>query len=902
MKIQRYVNVLISLALLLGLLAGCAQPTATPTEPAPPPTQPPAPTQTATQAPTSAPTEPPLVPITYPSFADKFGVDLGDTYWAYVNIGWRERPWELPDRDGCPDTPEACVPLDENGWPMADGDKVVFDLRPWGGWWPIGGFEGCRQCSPDGSYYPMIQGEYTISVKGKIGFVFSAEGQVTIGELKYDEASNTTTFTVTLGKNAGLLYLGFRDTQRTPDAALNTGFTDMRITLPGYPHDSDKVFTDEYLAALAPFDTLRFMNQIGGNNIDPGFDAEDNTLDWAERLKCYTPEWLPGREGSMCWEWVVGMANLSGKNIWINIPIHASDDYIRGLAEFLKEKLHSGARIYVEYSNEVWNSLFSQYAYNKAAAEAEVAAGNSNLNNDGSTDSDDWLSRRFIRRTKEIADIFGEVFGKQALNDQVRVIFSWFLLQPAQSNRMLDWFKSTYGAPNQWFYALANAGYFNPDRDLREITNPLPNLNVFFNSMEQGLRDGAKYRVDNANIARNYGLQYVLYESGPDNSGQLQWERKTELMDLFIEGHLDPRMGALVIYDMYNYFWAHPDIQGDMYIYFTLLSPWSRWGLWGATRDIKDLSLPKYQALAFLAGQAKIPPPIPLNLQLEVGKDSNTLSWDAAYGAETYVVYRRMTNTEFEPYAEVNQTSFVDAGLFNPNSYYYAVASRNSYGESQLSRTMSGAYPQKPTPTPRPPIEPVLAKYTTTAPLLDGVIDEVWLTAEPKVMANQLSGTIDSPADLSGQVRVLWDENFLYVLFEVTDDIAHEDIVLADNRWDDDSAEVYIDGDNAKSDAYDGNDEQLVFRINETTVWAQRGRSSGSEYISAITPTGWIVEIKIPLAKFGIIAAEGTVFGFEVAVNEDDDGGGRDAKISAFMKTDDGWSKPSVFGECKLVK
>jgi hypothetical protein len=526
-----------------------------------------------TPAPLPGPTS--LTPLSYPSFADKIGVDLGDMTGAYVEIGWRERAWEvLEPKNGCSeDSLTDCAPLDENGWPMSDARKVIFDLRPFGGWWPAGGTPDCPQCVPDGNFTPDIWGTYTVSFKGKAESIFSAEGPLAgVSPMVYDQATNTTTFSIDFTKPAGLLFLGFTGTQRTPASPKGSGFTDFRVTLPGYDHNTGQIFTNEYLKALAPFDTLRFMNQIGGNNIDPGFDALNNSLNWSERVKPGDKEWQPGHEGSMPWEWVVELANLSHKNIWINIPVHASDHYIQGLAEYLKANLHPDAIVYIEYSNEVWNGLFSQYEYNKQAALAEVAAGNSNLNNDGSSDPDILLARRHIRRVIEISNIFASVYGKAAINKQIRPVYAWFILMPFQYKTALDWVKSTFGDPSQFFNGIAGAGYFSPDRDLREITNPLPNLDIFFSSMEKGSDLGVKDRKAIASIAHEFNLKVMLYESGPDNSTQLQWDRKENLMDLFIEGHQDPRMGSLVVYDMFNSWWAHPDIQGDMYVYFTMLT------------------------------------------------------------------------------------------------------------------------------------------------------------------------------------------------------------------------------------------------------------------------------------------------------------------------------------------
>lgn len=47
-----------------------------------------------------------------------------------------------------------------------------------------------------------------------------------------------------------------------------------------------------------------------------------------------------------------------GSNPWFNIPHLATDDYILRYANLTKQLLRPDVDIYVEYSNEVWGTLF----------------------------------------------------------------------------------------------------------------------------------------------------------------------------------------------------------------------------------------------------------------------------------------------------------------------------------------------------------------------------------------------------------------------------------------------------------------------------------------------------------------------------------------------------------------
>ena len=88
-------------------------------------------------------------------------------------------------------------------------------------------------------------------------------------------------------------------------------------------------------------------------------------------------------------------ANMLDKDLWVNVPHKASDDYVRNLAQLLKDNLEPDRVVYVEYSNEVWNGIFDQNGENLAMAVAEVnSPGGSPLNADGETNQIYWGWRR----------------------------------------------------------------------------------------------------------------------------------------------------------------------------------------------------------------------------------------------------------------------------------------------------------------------------------------------------------------------------------------------------------------------------------------------------------------------------------------------------------------------------
>ncbi|MDO8368513.1 MAG: sugar-binding protein [Saprospiraceae bacterium] len=87
------------------------------------------------------------------------------------------------------------------------------------------------------------------------------------------------------------------------------------------------------------------------------------------------------------------------------------------------------------------------------------------------------------------------------------------------------------------------------------------------------------------------------------------------------------------------------------------------------------------------------------------------------------------------------------------------------------------------------------ANYGT--PLLDGRADDiVWQEAQWLPLDQVWIGAPVTPDDFSGRYKILWDENNLYVLAEITDDTLidiHPDGLL--NYWDDDCLEIFVDED-----------------------------------------------------------------------------------------------------------
>ncbi len=191
---------------------------------------------------------------------------------------------------------------------------------------------------------------------------------------------------------------------------------------------------------------------------------------------------------------------------------------------------------------------------------------------------------------------------------------------------------------------------------------------------------------------------------------------------------------------------------------------------------------------------------------------------------------------------------------------------------------------------------------------------------------------IDAGTDEVGAVEyrkwaAMHDGEYLYIVVTVEDDGARfrdsDDLV-----WEDDSLELYIDGNNSKLTTYDGVDDfQFTFPVRgpggskqavdsgETT--GQFNPSSDDADIDFATgpgdgPRGLrrpnfeqdVYEIRIELDSVGI--AVNQPFGLELQINDDDDGELRDGKWGwhhpprVNVDVDETFQNPSIMGSARL--
>lgn len=394
----------------------------------------------------------------------------------------------------------------------------------------------------------MAAGTYALSFRGQAevgaaGIPEDGSGdRPYIRNQKYDSATNLTTAELVIPTiirdNA---WLAFSGTRRSAGAALDTGVTEVHLWRPGYPTDGSVQFTSEFVAAMQKFHVIRGMDFVAANS--------NPSVKWSDRTTMRHIG-MVGATGQP-WELLVALANATGRDLWINVPVKANDDYLQKLAQLLRygsdgvnpytsaqaspvhPPLAPGLRVYVEYGNELWNSGPGFWGFGWALDLARAVAGDTThpIAYDGSLASDPYLAlRRWIAfRSAAISLTFRRVFGDSAMMTTVRPVLA---SQVGDANvffsEALRWADGFYGqvrttppinrtarAISDLWWGGGGAAYYDSDTPPTDTTEAT--MSAYFAGLPS-----AQFGRDTATDAiwsRGYGLKSVAYEGGPGPGG-----------------------------------------------------------------------------------------------------------------------------------------------------------------------------------------------------------------------------------------------------------------------------------------------------------------------------------------------------------------------------------------------
>ncbi|MNM16229.1 Endo-1,4-beta-xylanase A precursor [compost metagenome] len=167
---------------------------------------------------------------------------------------------------------------------------------------------------------------------------------------------------------------------------------------------------------------------------------------------------------------------------------------------------------------------------------------------------------------------------------------------------------------------------------------------------------------------------------------------------------------------------------------------------------------------------------------------------------------------------------------------------------------------------------PVMTKRLEASqgtPVIDGQQDNVWAAVGRTVINNEAGDQVTI-------FKTLWDAGHLYVYAKVNDPVFNPG----------DKVELYLDGNNAKGNAYDGDDVHYTL--------TRSGEPGAGTYRATEVDGGYIVEAQLPLDN----AALDREIGFDIRVTDAD----RGETSSWNDPTNDQDNDPSKFGTLALAE
>jgi hypothetical protein len=469
----------------------------------------------------------------------RLGINLnGPADWntelPFVDVFRMSRPW-ISQREGADWGQGPELSLDDSGYPTHLED-------------------GCYAETPlvtiNGGHYPT--GQYTVLYDG-------------IGEMRFANAEVVASEPGRIVVEPGG-HRGFRLQLRATDP--DDPVTNIRVVMPGFEDSfEDDPWRPAFLDRWRGTAVIRFMDFMHTNN--------SHVATWDDRPRMTDATF--SRQG-VALELMVDLANRIDVDPWFCMPHLADDAYIRQFAQYVAGHLDPELKVYIEYSNEVWNGQFEQSRYAQRQGMALGLADNPNM-----------AKLRFTaRRSVEMFNIWRDAFG--GTDRLVRVLPSQSA-NPWTAQQILS-----FEDAHEHADALAIAPYFgmNVPRDEADAVVAGGLDGVLDRLAGPSMERTVEHIRENAALAEQYGLDLHAYEAGQHAVGIRGGENHDAMTELFHEANASERMGELYR----DYFAAWEDAGGDVMVVFSSIGRWSKWGSWGLMEyhDLDPMTQPKMRA------------------------------------------------------------------------------------------------------------------------------------------------------------------------------------------------------------------------------------------------------------------------------------------------------------------
>ncbi len=368
-------------------------------------------------------------------------------------------------------------------------------------------------------------------------------------------------------------------------------------------------FTAAFLGRIAPYHALRFMDWMRTNNSE--------LQSWSSRAKPIDARYATAK--GVPAEVMIDLANRTGKAPWFTLPAMADDPFFQNFAQLVKDSLNPALPVFVEYSNEIWNSIFSQGAWVEEQAQQDFPGGIAS----GFTKRLNWHGKR----TAQMCDIWKQVFGARA--SQVVCVLGAQAANTFTASEALSCPLSNLApCSGHGINAVAIAPYFGDYIGQQENFSEVDGwtlatdggLSSLFSELSGGgvlgggptggsLAQSFGWIEEYKALTHDRGLALLAYEGGQHLAGIGAAGDDPSLTTLFTSANRDARMGTL--YTSYLNGWSGR--AAGLFMHFSDISSYTKFGSWGALEQIGQSSSPKYDALRAYAEGAVPPTPAPFH-------------------------------------------------------------------------------------------------------------------------------------------------------------------------------------------------------------------------------------------------------------------------------------------------
>ena len=312
---------------------------------------------------------------------------------------------------------------------------------------------------------------------------------------------------------------------------------------------SRQKFNPDYLSTVRPFNSIRFM---------PWQNTKDTLFTRWEQRTTPNHAFYNGNAG-MPIETMVELSNAVNAAPWFSMPHLADNTLLYRFAQTVKQKLKPGLKVYVEYSNEIWNYMYPATHHATREGLKRWPRAYPKLNQ-GSRNLKLALNYNAMR-TGQICDIWKQVWGNQ--KSRVVCVLSAYAGAPAMGEEALTC-PLAGGNCAAKIDAYGVAPYFGDYIARIENRNILrgwahqgaQGMNKLFSELNSGnyiddnIPGGAipramKNRItNNVALAKKHGVQLLAYEGGQhllrvDGAHRIYDEK---IFELFSKANQDPRM------------------------------------------------------------------------------------------------------------------------------------------------------------------------------------------------------------------------------------------------------------------------------------------------------------------------------------------------------------------------